>query len=149
MKLMRVGSVVVLLTVSGCGLASLLPPSTTTIRLVNNGQYTVDGKLYYDNQQESIKDLVKLYGTEVHFTIPAGESQTIIKDCNEIQAVYIDNAKLQTGLLTPDDNTELIRDGTDFNCGDTITYTFSHTVILVDFSISTAITTPSFDQTGG
>jgi len=145
-RIMQVAlGIAVLAATAGCGVLDLLLPSTTTVRLVNNGNFTVEGELFHGDEQFTIKELLKETGEELNFSIPSGETQTIIRDCDEIQAIFIDDARLQALLLTPDDDTELLQDGTDFDCGDTITYTFTHSAILTDFEISTAVTTPTFE----
>jgi len=136
-----------------CGLASLicgcdalvfLLPRTVTVRLVNNGSFPVDGELYYDDNQDTVDTLLREIGTLVEFDVDPGETYTFTRSCDDLQAIYIDDADLRVIVgVSPDDDTRVLRDGTDFSCGDTITYTFDHSELLLDFNISTSVTPTS------
>jgi len=130
--------------VAGCDALVFLLPSTVTVRLVNNGDFSVDGELYYDDDQDTIDTLLREVGTRVDFDVAAGETYTFARRCEDLQAIFIDDADLRVIVgISPDDDTEVLRDGTGFSCGDTITYTFDHSELIIDFRISTSVTPTS------
>ena len=63
---------------------------------------------------------------------------TFTRDCDDLQAIMIEDADLQVlgGLITPDADTDVLRDGSDFGCGDTLTFTFSHPDIALSLNIA-------------
>ncbi len=130
-----------MLTITACDAISIfLPQATVTIRLVNASSFAVDGVLYYDDDQQLPDFLLTELGTEVEFNIAAGQTRTLVIPCGDVQAVIIDNANLQAlAGLGPDANTNGLRDGSDFSCGDTIVYTFSHSDAILDFDIDTDV----------
>ena len=122
---------------SGCPLGL----NVTTVRLVNNAKFTVDVRLFYGKDQLASKEFIKATGTERNFTIAPGASRTLTVNCDDLQAIFIDNASQQIlGGLGPDRDTNVLRDGSDFGCGDTIRYEFTGTLLIVDFDINTSIT---------
>lgn len=125
----------------GCGaLIGLLSPDTTRVRLLNNGAFDVDIVLYIDDDQEIPGDLLTEVGTRLEYTVPPGETRTFSRDCDALQAIVIDDADLAVvGQVGPNAETEVLRDGDDFGCGDTIEFTFDHSAVLVDFDISVAV----------
>jgi hypothetical protein len=48
----------------------------------------------------------------------------------------VENAELQSPILQPDTQSEVLRRGEDFECGGTIVFTFTHSAALVDFDVS-------------
>jgi len=144
---MRKGLIVALcglccLCMAGCpvsGLGNLFGLNTTTIRLVNTGDFDVVVELYIHDQQEILESLLPTLGEQIVVTVSAGQSTTISRDCDDIQIVMVDDADLNIiGGIGPSQNTRAYRDGDDFNCGDTLTFTFSHptlpTELNIDFS---------------
>lgn len=125
----------------GCDfLVGLLQPSTTSVRLVNNGDFDVEATLYYDDDQELPRDVLTEIGTRMDLTIAPGETTSFTRDCDALQAIVIDNASLNVvGQVGPEADTNVLRDGDDFGCGDTIVFTFDHGPVLVDFDISVAV----------
>lgn len=130
-----------LLPLTGCGtLVDLLQPSTTGVRLVNNGEFAVDVTLYISENQETIEAVLTETGTKLEYTVPAGDSVTFSRDCNELQAIVIENAELLLiNEIGPETDSDVLRDGDDFNCGDTIVFTFTHSIAIVDFDVSTSV----------
>ncbi len=127
--------------VAGCDALVLLLPRTVTVRLVNNGDFSVDGELYYDDDQDTVDTLLREFGTLLEFDVAAGDTFTFTRSCDDLQAIFIDDADLRVIVgLSPDDDTELLKDGSNFSCGDTITYTFDHSQLLIDFDITTSVT---------
>lgn len=140
-------AVVFLSVLSGCdavtGLADLVDlagPSTVRVMLVNNGQFDVEGTLFYGDQQEAPNIVLTEFGEELDFTVPSGESNTFVRTCDDLQAIVIDDADLLIlGDIGPETNSDVLRDGDDFSCGDTIVFTFDHSGILVDFDVTVSI----------
>lgn len=122
------------LSVAGCPLT----PTQTTIELVNSGISPVEVTMYIGGSQYTAKDLLRLFGEEIERTVPAGATVRIPYQCDDLQAVFIDNAQvsfLGSGL-GPEEESDLVRDGSDFGCGDTIRFTFSYTLLNLDIAIS-------------
>ncbi len=130
-----------ILTLAGCdALVLFLPPSTVTVLLVNDGLFPVNVDLFYSDVQEIPEFLLTEVGTEVNLTVGAGQSRTITRDCDQLQALIIDNADLEVlGSIGPEANTNVLRDGDEFGCGAVITFRFTHSEAIVDFDITTSI----------
>ncbi len=139
--------------VAGCDALVLLLPRTVTVRLVNNGDFSVDGELYYHDDEsaldllnsiDTLDNFIREFGTKVDFEVAAGETFSFTESCNDLEAIFIDDADLRViAGFSPDDDTEVLRDGTDFSCGDTITYTFDHLELGINFAITTSVTPTS------
>ena len=132
---------ILLVSCIGCGslsdLLGFLQPNLVTVELVNNGAFPVDGTLFYDDDQDTIEALLSETGTERSFTVVAGARSSFSLSCEDLQAIIIDDADLQiVGSIGPDASTDVLRDGTDFRCGDTIVFTFDHSDLIVDFDIT-------------
>ena len=135
-------STAVLLPAAGCeSLISLLQPNTVTVRLVNTStSFQVDVELYYSNDQNVLEALLTTLGEERELSIPAGQSTTFSVDCDDLQAIMIEQAELVIiSGIGPEESTGVYRDGTDFNCGDTLVFTFTHPVLPTDLDISFAV----------
>lgn len=126
---------------AGCdALSNLLAPRDTTVRLINDGDARVTAQLYYIDQQDTPRDLLTAVGVHMEIVLEPGESRTIRRDCDKIQAIVIDDAKLSVvGDVGPTASSDVLRDGGAFDCGDTITFTFDHSAVLVDFDVSVAV----------
>ena len=138
------GAVVVVLGVSVCGCASLLnflQSSVTTVRLVNNGSFTVSVELYTSSEQNIPEAVLTADNDDrEEYAVPAGETVTFARDCDDLQAIIIDEADLNlVGQAGPEASTGVLRDGDDFGCGDIITFTFDHSEILVDFDVAVSV----------
>ena len=127
--------------VTGCdSLIGLVAPNTTSVRLVNSGDFAIEVVLYIDDNQEIPRALLTELGTRMELTIAPGDSTTFARDCDELQAIVIDDADLLViGQVGPEANTDVLRDGDDFRCGDTIVFTFDHSLVLVDFDVSVSV----------
>lgn len=128
----------------GCGSLSLFfpPLNQTSVLLVNNSDYTVDVRLFYSDEQDIPEVLLTRgsIGTELTFTIPAGQSATFVRNCEDLQAIIIDQADLNITLgLGPEADTPVLRDGSDFRCGSMIVFTFDHSSHVLDFDITTTV----------
>lgn len=141
-RLARAGAAALLLSCgSGCGLLlDIVNPPITTVRLVNNADFEVRVVLYYDDEQDAPRDLLTEFGVRMELTLAPGETASFTRDCAELQALVIDNAELRViGQVGPEADTEVLRDGRDFDCRDVITFTFDHSPLLVDFDVGVAI----------
>ena len=122
---------------AGCPLVS---SNTTTIILDNQGSFAVDVLMYVGDDQNALRDVLTSFGDEISVTVPAGTTRTITRACDSLQAVIIDNAKLQViGGIGPEEDTQVLRDGSDFNCGDTIRFTFTHSALFTNLDIATNV----------
>lgn len=127
-------AVAMLLTVRGC---VPLSPSTTTVRLVNNASFPVIVTVVYDSDQNVLQSILEATGNEVDFTLEPGASQSFSRDCNDLQAVEIKRADLSIiGSIGPSASTQVYRDGSDFFCGNTVTFTFTQSITLTELNIS-------------
>ncbi len=133
-----------LLMLSGCdqlnALLDLFRPPTTQVELVNDGDFVVDVVMYIDDEQDIPEVLLKEIGERVELSINPGETRVISRPCRDLQAVLIDDADLRViGQIGPETRTDVLRDGSDFGCRDTIRFTFDHSEILVDFDVTTEV----------
>jgi hypothetical protein len=126
---------------AGCeAIIGFLQPRTVTVRLVNDGDFAVNVRLFFDDDQDLPRSVLTEDGTELRYTIAAGETATFARSCDDLQAVVIDDADLLiVGEIGPEADTNVLRDGDDFGCGDTIVFTFDHSNLLVDFDVSVAV----------
>lgn len=125
------------LSVAGCPLT----PTQTTIELVNAGSFPVEVTLYISDTQEIPEVLLTTLGTEIQRTVPASQTVTIAYECDELQAVIVDDADLQLlGEIGPQTSSDdVLRDGTDFGCGDTIRFSFSHPLLPTRLDLTTTV----------
>lgn len=131
---------------TGCGnlgaIADIIDSTRETrVVLRNQGDFPVEVSLFYDNDQDTIDGLIQETGTERQFTIDDGLVESFSLDCDDLQAIIIDKAELSIiGDIGPEESTSLLRDGSDFGCGDTVTFTFTHSDSLTDLMIDTNVT---------
>ena len=137
-KLMLVTVGLTVGVVGGCGaLGDLFSLGGTRVRLVNATDYTVEVTMYLGDEQLLPEFLLTSTGDEVNVTIPAGSSRTVSRDCDALQAIVIDNAELSIiGDIGPTQDTDVYRDGDDFNCGDTLVFTFTAPSLPTELNIS-------------
>lgn len=106
---------------SGCDVIS----TGTTVRLINNTNYVLETIVLYHKEQLIPEFRLKDVGTEARYTIPAGETVTFSRDCDALQAIRVEgDLKILFGL-GPSKTSRVYRDGTDFGCNDTLTFTFT------------------------
>jgi hypothetical protein len=138
-----VGYVMVLglFSLAGCdAVSNLIAPSTVTVSLVNDSAFDVEAEVWIADQQEIPEFLLDQIGERLDFTVPAGETTTFSRSCDELQAIVIKKADLRIiGDVGPEADTEVLRDGTDFGCGDRIIFSFTHSALVVDFHITTDV----------
>jgi hypothetical protein len=103
----------------------VLFPSTVIVELVNSADFSVDATMYISNEQLIPKALLDSLGQEINRTVSAGDTVQFATDCDDLQAFVLADADLNViGEIGPDTESEVLRDGDDFNCGDTIRLTF-------------------------
>jgi hypothetical protein len=124
--------------VSGCdALVGLFGADTVTVRLVNDGDYDVVVEIYISDQQEIPEVLLTTLGTKLEYTVEAGETVTFSRSCDDLQAIIISDADLQViGGIGPETSSDVLRDGDDFSCGDTIVFTFDHPDVPLDLDLT-------------
>ena len=125
----------------GCDvLTAILLSSSTSVTLVNNGDFDVAVSLYTSDTQEIPALLITQLGEQSTFTVLAGESLTFVRSCDDLQSIVIDDADLLViGSVGPEANSNILRDGTDFSCGDTIIFTFNHSAVILDFDVTSSV----------
>ncbi len=138
----RIGYVItigVLSLIAGCdGLVGILLPSTVTITLVNeSANFNVDGTIVYDDDDLFLRADLTALGTDLQFNLGPGASFSFPPlDCDEVEALILDDADLRVlGSVGPDTESDLLRVGDDFECGDEIVFTFTHSDIILDFDV--------------
>ena len=129
--------------VSGCdALTELFEADTVTVALVNNSSLGLDVEveIYISDQQEIPELLLTELGTKLEYTIEAGETVTFSRSCDDLQAIVVSNAELQiVGDIGPATNSDVLRDGDDFSCGDTVVFTFDHSIVLIEFDVTATL----------
>jgi hypothetical protein len=127
--------------ISGCdALFDLIRPRIVTAQFVNNGDFTVDLTLYYSDIQDIPELLLTETGEKAEISIPAGATRVFSRDCDDVQAIIIDDADLRViGGVGPETSTDVLRDGDDFSCGSRITFTFDHSEAIVDFDVTVSV----------
>ena len=115
-----------------------MSPSSVTVNLINNGDFTVEVQIFVHSDQNVLETLIDDVGEELNFSVPAGSTVTFTRECDDLQAIIIEDADLQIlgGLITPDADTGVLRDGSDFGCGDTLTFTFTHPDLALSLNIA-------------
>lgn len=138
MKVAHWLSLISLITLSGCdAILFVLNPQATTVELVNNGDFPVEVTLFIDDDQDIPEDVLTNLGTELQFVVPAGRSVVFSRDCDSLQALIVEDADLLiVGEIGPEASTDVLRDGSDFDCNDILTLTFDHSAVILDFDVT-------------
>lgn len=125
----------------GCdAFLAILPPTTVAVDLVNDGSFPVDVRLVYSDEQDLPELLLDEFGVDVELSIEPGSQRTFFRSCEDFQAMRIVDADLRIiGSLGPETSTDVLRDGQEFRCGETISFTFRHSDQLLDFDVSTTV----------
>ncbi len=125
------------LLIAGCPIS----PSTITVELVNDGDFPVAVTIYIHDDQLVLDSLIDDFGTELTYTVAAGNTTTFSYACDELQAIKIGDADLQViAGFGPETDSITYRDGTHFGCGDTITFTFTHDDFVIPTELDVAFT---------
>jgi hypothetical protein len=144
MRTITIPAAVVSATALMCGgctlLMNLAAPPVTSVRLQNNSDFEVRVVLYIDDEQDLPRDALTEVGTRLEFTLAPGGSTVFSRDCEDLQAVVIDGAELRVlGQVGPEADSGVLRDGSDFDCRDTVVFTFDHSALIVDFAVTSAV----------
>ncbi len=122
---------------SGCPVGAFLPESETRVRLVNEADFEVEVQLFYSDDQNALQGLIQEFGTERNESLGVGDTASFSRDCDDLQAIFINDADLNIiGSIGPEASTDVFRDGSDFNCGDTLTFTFTQNATATDLDIA-------------
>ncbi len=91
--LLSVGLVVVIL---GCdALVGLLLPSRVTVTLANaSPTFDIEVTVVYDDEEDTLKEIVILLGTDEDFIIGPGERVSFSRDCDDLRALVLEDADL-------------------------------------------------------
>lgn len=108
------------------GLVGVFQPTRVSVQMVNSTTFDVDVTLRVSSSDDlDNKDFLDELGQELTFTIGAGQSTTFARDCDDLGSIRVEDADLLLiGSIGPDEETQPINQGTEFDCGDTIRYTF-------------------------
>lgn len=112
----------------------------TYVILINTTNYSVDGRLFYDEEQTLPASGLEVLGTEVTFSIPAGQSFSFNRDCEDLQAIFIKDADMRVAPgVSPETESDVYREPDDFSCGRTITFTFSQNQAGTELNVTFAL----------
>jgi hypothetical protein len=141
-RLFTLSIVAVAMAMLGCnGLLDALGPSTTTVTLVNSGSGTLTVQIFTGTNQNASDFELEGFGDEQNITVPANSTRTFSLPCDDLQALLVADADVDIFAgIGPSADLDVLRDGTDFNCGDTVTLTFTYTLLPPNLTI-----TPSTD----
>jgi hypothetical protein len=121
-------------------LSLFLNSQATTVRLVNDGDFPVQVRIALSDEDDIPEDVLEEFEDELEFTLSAGGRTTLRRDCDDLRAIMVTHAELRiVGDVGPTADSRVLRDGDDFSCGDVITFTFTHSDLLVDFDVSTSV----------
>jgi hypothetical protein len=129
-----------ILTLAGCGFGlDIFLPSTVTITFVNEfTDLSIEGTVVFDNREAFIKEDLVGFGEERSFSVDGGQSLSLTPlSCGEVESLVLDRAELLVvGNVGPSTDSEILRIGEDFDCGDEIVFTFTGSIL--DLNVSTA-----------
>src|SRR5262249_3241851 len=138
-SIMSAAICVALLAHSGCnGVLSNVLRSQTTVLLINNANADVDVNVADSDDSHVFQDVLDHFGTMSEFTLSPGQSTSLTRSCDDLKAVEIEDAQLRVFFGSgPHTHSSVYRAGTDFDCGQTITFTFSGSA--TDFRVTAAV----------
>ncbi len=109
-----------------CMGAACLPGQQTSVILRNQTSFPVAVELFYDDEQDIPEVLLEETGTRLTFTLAPGETQSFSRPCEDLQAVFINDADMRIAPgISPEASTRVYREPDDFTCGNTLTFTFT------------------------
>ena len=124
----------------GFDLGGLLGSSRVTVELVNNGNLPVEVEIYIADEQLIPEALLTSVGERIQITVDPDSTERLSRDCDELQALIIEEARVMiAGLPGPSEDTEVLRDGDDFGCGDTVTFTFEYLPVPIALDIRQSV----------
>lgn len=129
-RFLRIGTLALTLSfcLGGCGytLESLIfNPTTTTLRLVNRTDFTVNARLFTSPVNNVSGSELSLIGTQRDYTLGTAQVLVVPLPCEELRSFIVATAQLDTPAL-PTTSTGNIRSAGVYDCGDTITISFDH-----------------------
>lgn len=114
-----------------------LTPDTVTVRLANKASFPVKVRLFYGDNQNSPESVLEAFGHELEYTIDPGATESFSRDCDDLQSIFIKKAELSIlGGIGPTTSTRVYRDGSDFHCGDSMTFTFTQSTLATELRVS-------------
>jgi hypothetical protein len=130
-----------LLLAAGCSLNisldDLFGNGTTTVQLVNTGDFDIDVVLYIGEDEDAAESILTTFGDRIELTIPANQIASFSRDSEDIRAIVIDNAEINIiGGIGPEEDTRVYRERDDFSEGDTLVFTFSYEALPIDLDIT-------------
>ena len=126
---------------AGCGIdfSILLPEVRTAVRVVNDADFAVDVELYFDDEDDIPEEILTQLDS-MEFIIAPGEVFAFSRPCDDLRAIIIDDADLLVlGGVGPETDTGVLREGDEFECGDTIEFRFDHSEVILDFGIDVTV----------
>lgn len=109
----------------------------TFVALINATNFPVDGRLFYHPEQSLPESGIELLGTEVAFNIEPGQTFTFSRDCDDLQAIFIKDADMRVAPgVSPETDSEVYREPTDFSCGRTLTFTFTQNLLGTELNVA-------------
>lgn len=141
------------LGIAGCdallAILNQVTPQPTTVNVVfeNTSEFAVGVDFYNSPEQDLPRELLTnpdLADTnETSFTVGANDSVQFALDCDNAQAMIVDDADLLVVAgVGPEADSDILRENTDFECGDTITFTFV-SESLTELRITVSVEAPS------
>lgn len=140
MKRVVIAAMPILLSLTGCGLIFVPGLNDVAVRLVNNGDLDVEVTVAYSGDDADSKDDLVDNGTKLTFTVPAGEVRSFSRSCGQLGSIVIEDADLLVvGAVGPQTDSNVVRMDGDFDCGQTVTFTFDHSALLIDFDVTSSV----------
>ena len=132
-----VGLAGILIGTAGCdSLLGLISLNTVTVMLVNTTGFSVDATIQISDR-EDIGLILPNEWDELEETIPPGATRSFTRNCEDLQAIFIEDADLRLiGGLGPEADTRVYLDGEDFSCGDVIVFTFTYEDLDFDVDVN-------------
>ena len=130
-----------LLFTLGCdALLDIVLPSTVTVSFVNESpNFSVEVEFIFDDEDDIPEFVLRALDPDLDLLLGPNVTDTRSFDCDDLQAMIIDRAELQAAPFGPDTDTDVLRIDDDYECGDEIIFTFAHTLLLLDFDVSTQV----------
>ncbi len=132
-----------MLTIACAGFFGLggcpIPGESTSAEVINDTEATIRVRVFYDDEQDIPRELIEEVGTESEFDLAPGESRTISRDCEELQAILVRGEQRLIGSFGPEETSDVFRDGDDFGCGDLLTFRFTQGILPTNLNISVTL----------
>lgn len=124
-----------LLSMGGCP----IPGASTSAEIINDTEATIRVRVFYDDEQDIPRELLEEVGNETEFDLAPGESRTVSRDCDELQAILVHGEQRLIGSFGPEESSDVFRDGDDFGCGDLLTFRFTQGILPTNLNISVTL----------